>query len=97
MRGVAIGAVLLGTLACTGAVGGNAANRDACERYVAHMNTLTPCMGVHYDPDNLCSSVHQTTVDMTGYYDCLRQNSSCDGVEPVLDLDGCMPPTEEAG
>jgi hypothetical protein len=99
MRLVTLGVSLLAVLACTGSAtpGGNAANLEACQRYVAHMNTLTPCMGVSYDADNLCTAARATDIDMTAYYDCLREHASCRGTEPVLDLDTCPPPTEEAG
>ena len=96
-RMLALGAVLVGSLACSGAVGGNSANREACERYVAHMNGLTPCLGLSYDADNLCTGVHLTQVDMSGYYDCLTARSSCSANEPVLELDSCVPPMDEPG
>lgn len=69
-------------------------NRGACEAYVAHMNTLTPCMGVSYEVDNFCAGVDGKVVDMVPYYRCLQDNSACDGPEPVLDFDSCEPPTE---
>lgn len=69
------------------------ANRQACEAYVAHMNTLEPCMNITYDVDNLCAGTDDEPVDMAPYYQCLRDNSRCDGTEPVLSLDGCAPPS----
>lgn len=72
-------------------------NRRACEAYVEHMNTLETCMNITYDADNLCSGVDGAPVDMAPYYDCLRENSRCDGTEPVLSLDGCTPPVVSIG
>lgn len=86
-------AVALACLAC-GVSGGAASSgtREACEAYVAHMNTLTPCMGVTYDVDNICDGSEGAPEVMTAYYDCLRDNASCDGLTPVLQLDACEQP-----
>ncbi|HHO49379.1 MAG TPA: hypothetical protein ENK18_00545 [Deltaproteobacteria bacterium] len=73
---------------------GSQTNRVACESYVAHMNTLTPCMGVSYEVDNFCAGANASSVDMVPYYRCLQENSSCDGTEPVYNFDDCEPPTE---
>lgn len=87
-----LGAVWVLGAACTGVVGDPTGNRKACEEYVVHMNLLERCMGVRYDADNLCEGVERTPVDMTGYYECLRQHTSCDGEQARLDVDGCVPP-----
>ena len=73
------------------------ANREACEAYVAHMNTLQECMNISYDADNLCSGVDGAPVDMGPWYACLRENARCDGTEPVLSLEGCTPPLLSMG
>ncbi len=99
-RGIAVaGVVLVTALGCgwSESTTGNRANREACEAYVAHMNELTPCMGVTYDVDNMCAGADQTPVDMASYYDCLRTNSSCNGLEPSLSLDVCQQPTLDRG
>ncbi len=81
-------------LSAMGGVAGPASeNREACEAYVAYMNTLEPCMNISYDADNLCSGVDGTDVDMVPYYECLQSHASCQGAEPVLELEGCIPPT----
>ncbi|MBX2800258.1 MAG: hypothetical protein KTR31_21440 [Myxococcales bacterium] len=76
---------------------GNQSNLEACEDYVAYMNTLTPCMGISYTADNLCAGVLHTKEDLQPFYSCVRENSKCDGDVPVLDLDGCTMPTASAG
>lgn len=73
------------------------ANRQACEAYVAHMNTLESCMNITYQADNLCLGVDGAPVDMAPYYDCLRENSRCNGTEPELSLDQCNPPVVQIG
>jgi hypothetical protein len=65
------------------------ANRDACEAYVDHMNGLTTCLGVSYDVDNICAGANDEPPAMREYYDCLRENSSCDGLDARLELDSC--------
>lgn len=94
--GAALLVVLGWSLAC--ATGGESVpNLAACHAYVDHMNTLTPCMGVSYDKDNLCANMEQVTVDMTDWWECLRTNAACDGTEPLLNLDKCEPPSYEDG
>lgn len=77
-----------------GSGGSEGTNRAACEIYVAHMNTLTPCMGVSYEVDNFCAGVDASSADMVPYYRCLQENSACNGTEPIYDFEGCEPPTE---
>jgi hypothetical protein len=67
-------------------------NREACRRYAEHLNELSPCVGLTYDPDNWCEGTDQLTVDMTPYYDCLLANSACEGTTPRLEVEQCTPP-----
>lgn len=81
-------------LACATGGGGptSSTNRDACERYAEHLNTLAPCVGLIYDPDNWCEGADQLPVDMTSYYDCLRTNATCEGTAAKIASDQCTPP-----
>ena len=92
MRRPVLFPLALAALACTGAWPIRSENRAACERYVEHMNALEPCLGVRYDASNLCQEVDETSVDLAAWYDCLLANSACEGTEPRLDVDGCLPP-----
>jgi len=83
------------TLACGGgggALSGNAANKPACEAYVDHMNSMS-CLTIEYNKDDMCSMVDMSPIDMTGYYQCLVDNSTCEGDIPKLEVDGCTMPT----
>lgn len=86
-----VGAVGAAALACAGAFDPTG-NRRACEAYVTHMNLLERCMGVRYEADNLCEGMERTPVDMTGYFQCLREHSACDGEQPRLEAESCVPP-----
>ena len=79
-------------LACSGVVPATSGNRVACERYVAHMNGLEPCLGLRYEASNLCQEVDAAPVDMAPFYDCLVAHSRCEGADPKLELDRCEPP-----
>ena len=94
--------VLAFTLACGGLTdqvggmgggGGGAGNEEACARYVDHMNSLTCMGGVEYNKDDMCGMLDMSPVDMTEYYDCLIENSSCDGDIPKMSVEGCTMPT----
>jgi hypothetical protein len=86
----ALAAVAAFSLACgLGGTPEQRANRQACEAWVAHMNTLTTCTGVSYDVDNICSDADDAPAEMVAYYDCLRESSGCDGLEPRLDIERC--------
>lgn len=65
-------------------------NKAACMRYVEHYNKL-PCLGGSFnlDAEATCGMVDATPVDMTGYYDCLVTNSTCDGAMPKIEITGC--------
>ena len=81
------------SLACTGlGLSAPSGNRDACERYVEHMNGLDACLGLTYEASNLCQEVDATPVDMAPFYDCLVAHSSCAGSDASLDLEQCEAP-----
>lgn len=89
-------ATLLATsLACSGmmaGMGGNAGNKTACEAYVKHMNGLE-CLGVEYKADEMCAMVDKSPLDMEEYYNCMAENSKCEGKVPKIDISGCKMPT----
>lgn len=86
------------TLACGGTGegvdldGGSADNVASCERYVDHMNGLE-CLDIEYSKEDMCSMLDMSPVDMSSYYDCLVENSSCDGEIPKIDTSSCTMPT----
>lgn len=87
--------LVTGLLACTGVFSATSGNRAACERYVAHMNGLSDCLGLRYEASNLCQGVDDAAVDMEPFYDCLVRHSRCDGPSARLELDRCEPPVLE--
>ena len=92
---LAAGVLGLGSaLACT-SLRPRSDNVAACERYVAHVNTLEPCLGVRYDAANLCQDVDRTGADLGPWYECLVANSACDGTQPRLEVEGCHAPVIE--
>ncbi len=75
--------------------GGGGGNAAACRNYVETYNSL-PCMGsIKLKADDICPAMlDQSPIDMTGYYDCMAENSKCNGNIP--DLSGvadCKMPT----
>jgi hypothetical protein len=93
--GIALALAVLGLgLACTSGPATPQAkgNRAACHRYAEHLNELSPCVGLTYDPDNWCEGADQLAVDMTAYYDCLLANSACEGTTARLEVGQCTPP-----
>lgn len=69
-----------------------AGNAAACLRYANHLNELSECVGLVYDPSNLCIGAELAEVDMTAYYACLVDGTRCDASGPVLHGDDCKPP-----
>ena len=96
MSRVVVALLVACTLACAGArtssTGAPGTNRQACERYVARINSLQSCLQVRYDANNLCAVVDATSADMTRYFDCLGKKTKCEGAAPRLDVDDCEPP-----
>lgn len=89
--GVAVVALILG---CSGGVptGKPTSNHQACERYSDHLNSLSPCVGLIYDSDNLCEGIDLVPVDLIPTYDCLVANTRCEGDQPILDTQSCQLP-----
>jgi hypothetical protein len=95
MSRVAFALVVACMFACTGtrlSPPATGSNREACERYVARINSLETCLRVRYDPKNLCAVVDATPADMTGYFDCLGRKTQCEGTAPRMEVDDCEPP-----
>jgi hypothetical protein len=70
-------------LACGG--GGGYDNLAACERYVDAYNGLTCMSAVKLEKSTMCpSNLDLTPTDMASYYDCLAENSKCNGDIPDL-------------
>ncbi|MEO0603710.1 MAG: hypothetical protein AAF211_19890 [Myxococcota bacterium] len=70
----------------------DAGNTKLCRDYVAHMNALEPCLGLRYDADNFCDGAENQRADLGPFYACLVANTSCNGGEPTMTIDGCAPP-----
>ena len=78
---------LLATLASIG-VSCGPPNQDACRNYVAFYN------GCHVsdpiDAETQCpATLDATSVDCTGYYDCLTQSQQCVGGQLTGDTSAC--------
>ena len=69
------------------ASGGGGGNQAACLEYVEHYNSLA-CIkkvGATFTPSDMCPpELDITPQDMTGYYNCLKENSKCNGDIPDL-------------
>jgi len=58
-------------------------NLDACKAYVAHYNGLDCLMGITLNAENTCpSNLNDSPIDMTTYYSCMIDHSSCNGSIP---------------
>ena len=79
------------TLACGGGAGGsmgggNSGNAEACKNYVQAYNDMT-CIpdATKLDPATICpDNLDMSPVDMAEYYNCMAENSKCNGDLPDL-------------
>lgn len=69
-----------------------ARNRAACGEWVEHVNGLDACVSVTYDADNLCAGSESLPAEMAAYYRCLTKKAHCEGAEPRLTPEECVPP-----
>ena len=90
--GLLVGAWMFGCAGANGVAGPPTSNRQACERYADHLNELSECVGLVYDPNNLCEGADLVPADLIPTYDCLRANTRCDDGQPVLDAQKCQLP-----
>lgn len=85
--------VALAGLGCSGIPSsGSPPNRLACERYADHLNGLFGCVGLVYDSENLCEGTDLVAVDLVPAYQCLTENTRCNGDTVVLEADRCTLP-----
>lgn len=53
-------------------------NRASCEAYVEQINSLECFSGsAMLNPQTTCSGYDSTTCDISGYFDCLTDNTEC--------------------
>jgi hypothetical protein len=65
--------------------GGGGENVAACKRYVEKVNGLACMSSVQMNADDICpDALDISTLDMSGYYDCMADNSKCNGDIPDL-------------
>jgi hypothetical protein len=84
MKKLLIGLAAVGAIALTACGPDNVA---ACTAYVEHFNGLE-CLadGADIDAASTCPDSLNSGADLTGYYNCLIENSTCDG--ETLDTSG---------
>ncbi len=79
-----------------GSAGGGSGNVEACTAYVEQHNSLScvQSLGVTYEPADMCpDALNLNPNDMSEYYQCMADNSQCDGDIPKLDgLSNCEMP-----
>ena len=80
----------LGDLGDVGGAGGVAgggnsveANMQACKDHVAHWNTMDCLKSVPRD-DSFCDGFNNAYVDYRPYFQCLTENTKCNGAIPDL-------------
>ena len=78
---ILLGGLLGGLVACANA---GEANVAACEDWVASME----CGDTDYSTLVTCSSYSETTCDISEYFDCLSDNTTCDEDLGVADTTG---------
>jgi hypothetical protein len=88
---------LVAVLGCAGVtgggMGGNAANKTACEAYVEKYNSLS-CLGGTTLPDTTCMGQENNPLDMSEYWTCMAENSKCNGDIPdMAGASNCTMPT----
>lgn len=82
----------LSVLALLGLSGCAPDNVAACEAWVEHFNALS-CVSAdeQFDVAATCpETLNVGGLDCTAYYDCLTQNSQCDGDTLVFDDASCV-------
>lgn len=70
-----------------GAAGGGGDNAAACRDYVAHYNSLScvQSVGIEFEADDMCpDALDLNPNDMSGYYQCMIDNSKCNGDIPDM-------------
>ena len=56
------------------------ANVESCESWIDSQN----CGDYDFSGDIVCSSYEELECDISGYFDCLSDNTSCDGDMPDI-------------
>jgi hypothetical protein len=63
---------------------GPGGNRAACEAYIAHSNGVS-CMTLKLDASTICSpQLDQMPCDLAPYFNCLAENTKCNGALPDI-------------
>ncbi len=77
MKWIGLITVTLATLGLTGC-GDSADNVAACEGYVQQINSLECYSGAaRLDPGSTCGAFDDTDCDISDYFDCLTENTTC--------------------
>ncbi|MEL6348770.1 MAG: hypothetical protein AAFV53_37040 [Myxococcota bacterium] len=80
----------------SGSASGGGGNVAACKRYIQHFNDLD-CMpdSAELNVDDTCPDIlDQSPVNMASYYDCMVENSTCNGNIPdISGMTNCKMPS----
>ena len=72
--------------------GGGSDSLSACREYWEHYNSLS-CIpaAAKQDVDTNCpAELNNGYIDMSGYYRCMKENTTCDGNIPAINTASCQ-------